>query len=598
LGGIVIASDGRNTAGVSPLEIADIAARRKIPVHTITVGDPDALKDVELVAAVAPEVALVEDKVAIELKVRHRGYPGQRIEIRLLDGQNPLVRQQETLLPTSDEQEFRIFYAPVRAGQQQWIAEVRPLAGEHSTDNNRKIIDINVKNERIRVLYVETYPRWEYRNLKNFLVRGEEAFLAQCYLLEADRGFAQERTDGLEPLLRLPQTAEEIEAYDVIIFGDVDPDQLAEGDLDRARAFMQLVKVFVKSGGGFAMIAGDRFAPRAYKDSAIGDILPIVIDPTEGSADGDPTDRGYKMRLTEVGKTHPIMQIADDPERNTPIIEGRSDPLALKDMYWFARVKKATPGALVLATHESARNSIGLYPLVVSGYFEDGPVLFFAFDETWRWYWGQGPYSHHRFWGNVVRYLARVKLLTGNKRFRLIANRSELQVGDQVRLTAYVKDRSLRPSEADEQAIEIVTPGRPERRELLKKVEPGKFEKTIVVTEPGDYRAWIPPEDSVSDEKLSPVSFRATVSDLERKEPVVDEATLKAIAAKTKGRSVTLPDARALLSELGQGSVEIPRQRRFLHLRDAEHPWLRYLPALFLGLLGLEWLLRKRSRLL
>jgi uncharacterized membrane protein len=597
LGGIVLVSDGRNTAGVDPLEVAAAAARRKVPVHTVVAGDPAALRDVEIVAVVAPEVALVEDRVAVEVRLRHRGFPGQRIELRLLEGPNLLARQQESLLATEDEQEFVLFHTPVRPGNQQWVVEVRPLPGEHSTDNNRRTIDIRVKSAKIRVLYVESYPRWEYRNLMNFLVRGEESFLAQCVLLGADRGFPQERTDGLESLLRVPATEEELFAYDVILFGDVDPEEVGDGDEGRARGFFQLVKRFVQNGGGFAMLAGDRFAPRAYKDTAIGDILPIIIDPTE---EGPGTDgaRGYHLRLTEVGRTHPILQIADDPARNATVVEGGADPLALKDMYWFAPVKKARPGALVLATHERARNSLGLYPLIVAGHYEEGPVLFFAFDETWRWYWGQGPYAHHRFWGNVVRYLARVRLLAGDKRFRLFASRSELQVGDSIRLTAYVKDRAMSPADRPEQEIIFQAPGRPERRETLRRVDPGKFERTFVINEPGDYQAWIPPEDSITDERISPVSFRASISDRERREPIVDAATMRRIADITGGRSVPLSEAPALLRELGQGTVEIPRQRRFHHLRDREHPWLAFLPLLFVALLGGEWLLRKRWRLL
>ena len=47
-----------------------------------------------------------------------------------------------------------------------------------------------VDPEEIRVLYVEGYPRWEYRFLKNTLLRAKN-MKAQCLLLDADVDFMQ-----------------------------------------------------------------------------------------------------------------------------------------------------------------------------------------------------------------------------------------------------------------------------------------------------------------------------------------------------------------------------------------------------------------------
>lgn len=597
VGGIVLFSDGKNTLDPKPEEVIEFAQRRKIPIYTVGVGDPQALRDVEIASVLAPSVALVEDLVMIEVRVRHRGFAGQRIELRLLENGAPLARQTETLLQTESDQEFRLGYKPVRIGQQQWTLEVKPLPGEHTADNNRRLIDINVKSDKLKILYVETFPRWEYRSLKEFLVRGHEAFLTQCFLIEADRGFPQETTPGLPPLIVLPDSEEAIAYYDVILFGDVDPDKLGDNDPERSRKFMQLVKTFVEEGGGFGMIAGDRFAPRAYKDTPVGEILPVIIDPTDLSASAD-DERGFKFRLTELGRQHPVMQLTDEPERNRPVWETHEDPISLRESYWFAPVKRAKPGSMVLATHENARNANGAYPLMVSGTYGAGPVFFTAIDDTWRWYARGGAYTHHRYWGNVVRYLARTRLFSGDKRFRLSANRSEYQRGDRATLTAYVKDKTFRPSDAPDQDLVLRLPDGTERREKLLQVEPGKFEKTFVTANLGEWQAWLPPEDGLNDEKLSPVTFRVVDSDVERKEPVVDEATLRLLADKTGGRYLNLSEAKELLQNIVKGTVEIPRQRRSVAVRAESSNFLKWLPLIFLALLTTEWIVRKRFRFL
>ncbi|MAG54825.1 MAG: hypothetical protein CMJ83_00885 [Planctomycetes bacterium] len=603
VGGIVLITDGRNTAGPSPEEVVEVAERRKIPVHCIGVGDPRALKDIELVTVLHSSVVLVRDTVTLDLKVRHRGFPEQQITLQLLENGSVIHRQRVRLKPTEDDQAFRMLYRPMTEGRKRWTVRVQPLPGEHTDDNNSRVIEVLVKDAKIKILYVDSYPRWEYRTLKDFLTRSPETFLAQCLLLEADVGFPQEVTQGQPPLQEFPNTRQQLFYYDVILFGDVDPmsDKFSGGDPDRAHELLGWIKEFVEQGGGFGMIAGDRFSPRAYKDTPLADIIPIVIDPSEPESGGD--ELGFKCKLTPIGVNHPITRIDDDPkdpERNRRLWEDRNEPDGLKEMHWFSRVKKGKPGAMVLAVHESARNLHGQYPVLVSSTYGEGPVFFTAMDATWRWYWWQGPFSHHRYWGNVVRHLARARLFHGDKRFHLIANRTKYQQGDQITLTAFVKDKTFRPATKDEQEVQLEYPESSGRRETLRlrKIKDGVFEHSFHGTITGDYHAWIQPEDALSDERVSPVSFRVTVSDVERREPILDEPTLKLLSNQTGGTYVTLPKAKDLLSEVATGTVEIPRQRRFLHLRDDKSDWLRWLPVIFLALLSVEWMVRKRFRYL
>jgi uncharacterized membrane protein len=466
-------------------------------------------------------------------------------------------------------------------------------------------VQVTVKDGRIRVLYVESTPRYEYRFLKDFLRRSPDSFLTNILLLDADRGFPQETTDGvgLESLRRFPDTFEALNEFDVILFGDVDlnSDLFSGGDPEKASMLMRNIEKFVDMGGGFGMIAGGLFSPRVYKDSPIGDLLPVLIDPTFLGIEG--TEYGFKCKLTPEGLIHPITRIddrEDDPDYNRKLWEDRDHPDSLPGMRWFCKVRKAKPGAQVLAVHEAARSEQGLAPLLVVGTYGLGPVFFTALDETWYWYGNGGPFAHHRFWGNVVRYLARARIFQGDRRFRLETSRTQYAQGSNVTLTAYVKDRVYRPSMEEFQEVVLEYPESAARRETLRmrRVKPGVFEHSFQATAVGEYRCWIPPEDALSDEKLSPTTFQVVISDVERTEPILDEAALKEIAAKTGGTYVPLHQAREILKEVSTGVVEITRQRRFSHLREEGSGWLHWLPVLFLCLLTVEWVVRKRYRYL
>ena len=607
VGGIVLITDGKTTAGPAPEDVAEVARRRKIPVHCIGVGDPTALRDIELVSVLHSSVVLVEDTVSLDLKVRHRGFPGEDVTLQLLENDSVIHRQRVKLKPSEEDQSYRMLYRPLSEGRKRWTVRVQAVPGEHTADNNSRVIEVLVKDEKVKVLYVESFPRWEYRALKDFLIRAQDAFYSKCLLLEADHGFPQETTNApgvdLQPLEEFPRTREELFWYDIIIFGDVDPmsDKFSGNDPERARENMRLIKKFVSEGGGFAMIGGDRFSPRAFKDTPLDDILPIVVDPTEAASGND--ELGFKCKLTAMGVNHPITRIDDDerdPARNRRLWENRDEPDGLAENYWFSRVKKAKPGAMVLAVHESERNLHGPYPVMVASTYGEGPVFFTALDDTWRWFQWQGPFTHHRFWGNVVRHLARARLFQGDKRFRLVSNRTEYQQGDQVTLTAYAKDRTYRPADKPEQEVILEHPKAAGKRETLRlrQVKPGVFEHSFHGTVTGDYHAWIQAEDGLSDEKISPITFQVRLSDIERREPILDAPALKTLTEATGGSYRTLDGARDLLSEVATDTVEIPRQRRFTHLRDEKSPWLRWLPIVFLTLLTIEWIVRKRFRYL
>ena len=83
---------------------------------------------------------------------------------------------------------------------------------------------LKVKPEKIRVLYIEGAPRWEYRYLKNALARADKSIVFHSFLTSAGQGFAQECSKGERPLGEIPNDRQQLlENYDVIIFGDVPP---------------------------------------------------------------------------------------------------------------------------------------------------------------------------------------------------------------------------------------------------------------------------------------------------------------------------------------------------------------------------------------
>ena len=78
----------------------------------------------------------------------------------------------------------------------QVVAEKQP--GELDYTDNVLPASVEVVDSSINVLYVEGYPRWEYRYIKNGMIRDTTVNIS-CLLTSADVGFIQEGDPAIPP---------------------------------------------------------------------------------------------------------------------------------------------------------------------------------------------------------------------------------------------------------------------------------------------------------------------------------------------------------------------------------------------------------------
>jgi hypothetical protein len=267
------------------------------------------------------------------------------------------------------------------------------------------------KPRRLKVLYVEDEPRWEYRSLKALLERGgdrpgERAFELKVRLLSAEEEWSKQEPGALAELPDKRRLAE----FDVVILGDVDPKDKREPKM--AEFLEDLAEWVKKRGGGLLMVAGPRHAPHAYKKTPLADVLPVevVADRQPAAPEGGPAD-SYRPRLTGQGRADPAFRLGADEKESETVWNG------LREMSWWSEGYRARRGAEVLATHPRLRRAEGKdppvrvdrlapegHPLVVRHSAGKGRCLFFGFDETWRWREDDAPYA--RFWAQALRSLA------------------------------------------------------------------------------------------------------------------------------------------------------------------------------------------------
>lgn len=599
---IVVVSDGRSNVGTPPDEVAATASAAGVAIDTVLVGDDRTEINVAVELVDAPEAVLEGDQIAIAARVSARGTDGTASllleEVSARDANNVrLVASEEVPLVESGD---RIVLVAGRdavdfgTGERRFRLRVAPLEGERVTDDNQVNLSVRVNRQKMRVLYVEGYSRYEYRFLNWELKRMDERIDAQLFLLSADTEFKQEATKGLPSLKAVPTSREELlENYDVVILGDVNPYDISP-DPRKGEEFVRSLREFVERGGGLCVISGRYDMPRAVAGTEFAELLPVELDRAGSTLLDVPTAETWRYRLESPAAPHEIVTLVDDPERNRLLWE---DPEGLRGFNWHYPVRGAKPGAEVLLRHPEARYGGGdeTDPLLVAGYYPAGRTLFLSIEASWMWRNRFGHLYYDTFWRGVLRWLSLGRMRSGDRRFQLEALRSTYDISERVTLEARVLDDDFRPSEAESQEIVLEDPDGEERALELSLVSgrPGVFRGTFQPERPGRHLARIRagsggPENDVTSE------FDVELPSRESADPSPDPEAMARLASLSRGVSASAIDLDGLIEEAFPEGQE-RREPVSSQLEDAWDRWGTLLAALVL--LGLEWILRKRAEL-
>jgi hypothetical protein len=245
----VLITDGASNSGSAPTIAAEQAQQQGVPLYIWGVGIASP-KDVIVANVFAQDVAFVDDELSVAVRVRSSGMEGRNgtLTLKLNDEQ---VASQDISF-TGGEQLVSLTFTPKKPGDFKLTAAIAPADDEVVKDNNAQSQPLRVIDAKIKVLLVEQSPRWEFKYLMALLQRDRRIKL-NVVLMEAD---PQVAGDPKSPYLpRFPTKREELFAYDLVILGDLDPRNLAAGQIEALHEFVSQL------GGSLLMIAGHNYRP-------------------------------------------------------------------------------------------------------------------------------------------------------------------------------------------------------------------------------------------------------------------------------------------------------------------------------------------------
>jgi len=579
ISGVVVFSDGRTDDPPDRSVLRRLQADQ-IRVFSVPLGSDRPLGDLAVRRVEAPTRAFTRDKVPVVVEVDRLGAAGQQIgaTVRLIDNITGDELDAADLKPGEGAEQVTLTATPNLTGEATWRVVVDTDEPDLIPENNMRSFAIELIDRPLNVLFADGYPRWEYRYLKNLMVR-EKSIESSVMLISADRDFAQE---GNMPITRLPRSPEEFADYDVLVIGDVPGSFYSPDQLEMMRNHV------AERGAGLLWIGGPRYTPSSYTGTPLADLLPI-----RGSLKLEAIGERVNMQPTELAERLGVLQLAAASGVGWPQ-ELRDPSYNWSQLSYAQRIEpgRLKPTAVPLAETTTEFNGSPL-PLVVHMRYGAGQIIYVATDEIWRWRYGRGEDLTEQFWVQIIRMLGRETLAGASQRVALSVAPRRAEAGQPVRIEVRLLDEQL--IDAGRTAMNAVIEtldGETVAEVQLSAVEQAEdhFATTYLLDRPGDYRVRIPMVAGTSIAAEAPLEVFAPEDELRR--PETDHDLLAELSTATNGRFMETADLQDLPELLPNRSV---RTLNPLTERIWDTPLVFIVAVL---LLAMEWIGRKIVRLI
>jgi hypothetical protein len=579
---IVLMTDGRDNASVMAFsDVARDCARLGAPLHIYGVGTPEvgnlALKDMA-----APDRIFYDDAVAVPVRWRAQGFKSGTADITLSLGGKVVAQKQVQVRPNEDAREVLTFTptkrddggANSRDESATLVASIKFNGQETFLTDNEIQRPVQLSDRKVRILYVEHTPRWEYKFLMQTLLR-DRRVEASVTLTSGD---PRALSSGPPYVPNFPATRQELFAFDLVILGDVAATYLTPERVT-------WIRDFVSEGGGLCVIAGRQHLPASYRSTALGELLPVEVVVKDARTLDKEHSEPFTPVLTRAGQRSEMLTLADSVEENRLIWQ------QLEPLQWHYPVTKLRPGAVALLIHPGRANGQPM-PVLAAQPFGRGNVLFLGTDETWRWRYNARDKYYARFWGQVAYQLGLPHLLGNPKRLQIDLERPEPVLGQPGRVFVRLLDSDYRPLERERVAARLerldAPPGERRAQNIVLQAvgdQPGQYQALLPHDRLGRFALKLddPEPGSMEYQVTLPPHHEVAVGGME-------EGALREAAQLSGGKYYREEELHQLAADIQPRSARVAQRQEVLL-------WSPFTLLLFVALVTAEWVARRYANL-
>jgi hypothetical protein len=613
LAGIVLVTDGGNNAGSDADAAANVARDAAVPVFAVGLGGDERPANVRIVDLEAPPRVYPGDSFNMTGYVQAYGLAGRSVRVELVSLAEASAKDESaqetfeeerrvTFGPDGEIVALKFEVSPTQQGRRTYRLRVIPPAEDQDPRDDMRSATVEIVDRKNRVLLFAGGPAREFHFLRNMLYRDRDTTVT-AFLQTGQPGMSQE---AHELIYEFPSVASELFEYDCIVAFDPDWNELDEEQI-------QLLERWVaEKAGGLIVVAGPvhtpRWASRQQSDAkidAINGLYPVIFY-SRGSATTSlgrfAAETPWPLQFTQDGRDAEFLWLEDDSLLNEQAWS------AFEGVYGYYAVKDPKPGARVYSRFSDPNTSMdGELPIYMAGHFYGaGRVFFQASGEMWRLRAIQDGYFE-AYYTKLIRWASQGRLLRDSSRGVLLVDKDRCLLGDHISVQAILTDAQHEPLTAPQVTASLVAPdGRRTNLELRKvddAARAGMYSAQFTAVLEGDYRVELQPPQGAPDELLHR-EVRSRIPALETEQPQRNDALLKDLADKTGGAYYVGFDAA--LNRGGAGRAPIVNllepQDQVTYLsgtpdKQFERVLMTWLMGLICGVLCLEWLIRRLSKL-
>ncbi len=598
---IVMFTDGQHTGKDDPRTAAREARDRGIPLLIVGVGDPSRPRNLKATDLYVRQQVWQDEPFEIDAMVVAQGLEPREVRVELIEqkisdadgtaGSGTVVATQQLAIPEAGGRlRVQFSHSVKESGKFKFTVKVEAVENElDEADNETPSAEAKVlSRERVRVLLVAGAPTWEFRLVQKLLAR-DKTITVSCWLQTLDEERAQE---GTRQITRLPITKEELFYYDVVMLFDPNPQEFDA-------PWVELLKSFVgEHSGGLLFMAGPKHSGRMLtspRTAEMQKLMPVSfgdVGALEVAALLSTNQRAWPLKVVAANADHPVMRFYPDRAETLQRWE------TLPGIFWSFPSQEPKPTATVLLEHSdpTLRSVEGSRPLLVAGRYGSGHTLYLGFNGTWRWRRaGRQAEFFDKFWIQSVRYLVEGRSLEGRRRGYVQADRDRYEVGERITVTSRLQDAAYNPLAAPKAEATLQVGSESPETVVLMPVsnQPGTFEATLIAKRTGRHSLRVRTAAAEAEGATIETSFDVVLPSVETNQVWLDKPLLMELAKVSGGQYFNI-------DQLDQLAAAVPDKTRQIEVREKPDPlWdVRGMMFLLVGLLGVEWLVRKRYKLL
>ena len=608
IAGIVLATDGGQNAGTDVSAALAAAQDALIPIYPIGMGSDKRPANLRVVDLEAPERVYPGDKFTITGYVQAQGINRTSLAVELVsadadaEGAGETKEDERTVEVGKLGQVTPVTFelSPTAEGVRIYKLRVKPIDGEVDKRDNEKTAKVEVIDRQTKVLLLAGGPSREFIFLRNQLFRDKETSV-DVLLQSARPGISQ---DADEILMKFPENADELFEYDAIVAFDPDWEALDELQVELLERWV------AEKAGGLIVVAGPVFTPqwssRRRGDPRIDTIKSLypVAFYFQGSATlslgrfGSPS--AWPLQFTRDGLEAEFLWLDDGQ------IKSERTWQQFAGVYGYYAVKDPKPGARIYARFGDPDTAIdNELPIYMAGHFYGaGRVFFQASGEMWRVREVDDIYFE-QYYTKLIRWASEGRLLRDSSRGVLLVDKDRAMLGDEIVVRTILQDAQFQPLALNEVQAVLIRPDTTRVPLVLKRVQDaareGMYAEQFTALQEGDYKIEL--QHPAAADQLLVREVRAKIPALETERPERNDALLREIADKTGGDYYVGLDAamNRLGGRPGIANLMKPQDQKTplpgTPDRRFEQLLMTWLMGLICGVLCLEWLLRRLSKL-